>query len=76
MTFKNKRQIAQLKWREREKISRLQNLEERESDLGGENLTEGTTTEREISRKRKLEEREPEIGGESELDGTSDGGGN
>ena len=40
---------------ERERISKLQNLEERESGCGGENQTEGTTTEREISRKRSLE---------------------
>ena len=46
---------------ERERISYLQNLEERESGQ-----TEGTTTERDISRKRSLEEREPQIGGESE----------
>ena len=50
---------------EREKISKLQNLEERESELGGENLTEGTTAERDLSRKRSLEEREAQIGGES-----------
>ena len=43
---------------ERERLSKLQNLEERERELGGETQTEGTTTEREISRKRKLEERE------------------
>ena len=53
--------------KERERISKLQNLEERESGFGGENQTEGTTAEREISRKRSLEEREPQIGGESEL---------
>ena len=47
--------IAQEKRREREKISKLQNLEERESELGGENQTEGTATEREISRKRSLD---------------------
>ena len=34
--------------RERERISKLQNLEERERELGGETQTEGTTTEREI----------------------------
>ena len=46
MTFKTKRKIAQLKRQERESISRLQNLEERESGQ-----TEGTTTKRDISRK-------------------------
>ena len=69
--MKNKRKIAsefsQLKRREREKISKLQNLEERESEFGRESQSEGTTTEREISRKRSLEERKPQIGGEVEL---------
>ena len=69
--FKNKRKIAQgisqKIRREREKISKLQNLEERESELGGESQSKGTTTEREISRKRSLEERKPQIGGEVEL---------
>ena len=44
----DKLRIAQRKRRERERISKLQNLEERESGCGGENQTEGTTTEREI----------------------------
>ena len=43
----DKYRIAQRKRRERERISKLQNLEERESGCGGENQTEGTTTERE-----------------------------
>ena len=44
----DKRRNAQRKRRERERISKLQNLEERERELGGETQTEGTTTEREI----------------------------
>ena len=69
----DKRKNAQRKRREREKISKLQNLEERESEFGGESQSKGTTTEREISRKHSLEEREPQIGGELELEDTSAG---
>ena len=40
----DKYRIAQRKRRERERISKLQNLEERESGCGGENQTKGTTS--------------------------------
>ena len=52
MGFQNKYKISQRIRRERERISKLQNLEERESELGGESQTGGTTAERDISRKQ------------------------
>ena len=54
MGFQNKYKISHRIRRERERISKLENFLERESDFRGESPFEGTATEREISRKRSL----------------------